>query len=179
MKHLKALVIFPLLVVLFGFTPKEEAEKVEWIGIEEAVKLSEKDGKKIIVDLYTDWCGWCKKMDRETFNNSKVAALINEHYHAVKFNPEKVKEITLKGRTYKYLLNSNGRGGTNEFAYRLANGKLGYPTIAILDADASRLTAISGYKKAKEFLPIIGYFAEDDYKSKSWAQFYKEFQRKE
>lgn len=165
----------PLMVILFGFSPAEpEASSVKWLTLEEAVELSEKDGKKIFIDLYTDWCGWCKKMDRQTFNNPKVANMLNEHFHPVKFNAEQKGEVTLKGRTYKFVSNV-GRRGVHEVALRLTNGRPAYPYFAIVDAKLAKLTSIPGYKPAREFFPILGYFAEDAYKTEGWQDFQKQF----
>lgn len=166
--------LIPLMVILFGFTPKEpEVTKINWISIEEAVELAEKDGKKIFVDLYTDWCGWCKKMDRETFANPKIVDLMGEHFYAVKFDAEQKGEVTVKGRTYKFV--PSGRRGVHELAIRLTNGRPSYPTFAILDSNMSKLTTIAGYKRPKEFYPILGYFAEDAYKQEAWGPFQQKY----
>ena len=50
------------------------------MGFEEAVAKSEKAPKKLFIDVYTDWCGWCKKMDKTTFAETEVAKYINENY---------------------------------------------------------------------------------------------------
>lgn len=168
--------LIPLMVVLFGFSPKEtQVAKITWISIEEAVELAEKDNKKILIDLYTDWCGWCKKMDRETFTDPKVSGLINEHFYAVKFNAEQKGEVTIKGRTYKYI--PNGRRGVHELALRLTNGRPSYPAFAILDSKVAKLTLINGYKKPREFFPILGYFAEDAYQEEGWASFHSKYMK--
>ena len=64
------------------------ANKMKWYTIEEVQALNEKDPKPILVDVYTDWCGWCKVMDRKTFANADVQAYIQENFYPVKFNAE-------------------------------------------------------------------------------------------
>ncbi len=61
---------------------------VQWITWEEAMELSKTEPRKIVVDVYTDWCGWCKKMDKATFQDEEIVEYINENYYAIKFNAE-------------------------------------------------------------------------------------------
>ena len=71
-------------------SPTKGAE-IQWLTMEEAYEKTQKEPKKILVDVYTDWCGWCKVMDRGTFRDEKVVAYVNEHYYAVKFDAEQTK----------------------------------------------------------------------------------------
>ena len=57
-------------------------QSIEWITFEQAVKAQEENPKKILMDVYTDWCGPCKLMDKKTFQNPYVAAYVREHYYA-------------------------------------------------------------------------------------------------
>ena len=88
-----SLTVAVLLVCTAGFkfieVEKEIiAEKVQWMSFEEAVAKNKLEPKKIFVDVYTDWCGWCKKMDAGTFNNPVVAKYLNEKYYNVKLDAE-------------------------------------------------------------------------------------------
>ena len=64
------------------------AQAIEWMTFGEAIEAQRKNPKKIIIDVYTDWCGPCKLMDKKTFQNPDVAAYISKHFYAVKFNAE-------------------------------------------------------------------------------------------
>ena len=80
---------------------KTTNDKIHWISFDEAIKLnSGYPKKKILIDVYTDWCGWCKKMDAVTFSNPVIASYINEHYWAVKLNAEGYDTIIYNGVTY-------------------------------------------------------------------------------
>src|SRR6056297_1859404 len=81
-----------------GFTQQDT--KVNWYSFEEAVKLNKENPKKVLIDVYTDWCGWCKKMKKQTFNNPEIAQYINENYYPVRFNAETNKKVQFKGRTF-------------------------------------------------------------------------------
>ena len=71
---------------LFGFNVN--GQSINWISFEEAFKLQQTNPKNIIVDVYTNWCGPCKLLDRNTFQNKQVADFINKNFYAVKFNAE-------------------------------------------------------------------------------------------
>ncbi|MEO0473794.1 MAG: DUF255 domain-containing protein, partial [Bacteroidota bacterium] len=146
-------------------------------SMEEAVSRAEKDGKKILVDMYTDWCGWCKRMDRDTYANAEVVTFINENYHAVKFNAEQKDDVTIKGRTYTFR-SDVGRRGAHEIAIEMLKGKLSYPNTVFLNNDLSILTAVPGYQKADGMMPILSYLAKDEWKKTSWEQYQKEYQSK-
>ena len=97
-----------------SFLIAQEDTSINWLSWEEAVSLSEKEQKKIFIDVYTDWCGWCKKMDANTFQHDKIARYINENYYAIKFNAEEKEAIELKGKVYKYI--KSGKRGYHELA---------------------------------------------------------------
>ena len=103
---MREIVLF-FVIVLFGSfsfpTMELNTEHIEWITFEEAIKRNEKKPKKLLIDLYTDWCGWCKKMDKDTYENSKIAAYVNKHYYAVKFNAEQKEDVQYDGHTFKYI----------------------------------------------------------------------------
>ena len=74
--------------------------KIKWYSFEEAYALNKKKPKKIMVDVFTEWCGWCKKMDAETFTNPVIVKYMNEHFYAVKFNAETGDTIRFRDTTY-------------------------------------------------------------------------------
>lgn len=143
--------------------------KINWVSIEEAEKLAGQDGKKVLVDLYTSWCGWCKRMDKNTFAHPTIAGYVNDNFHAVKFDAESKDVIEFKGETHNFK--ATGRRGYNELAFKFANGRMSYPTIAFLDEDLNNINAFPGYKDPNKFDPLLKYIGEDHYKSQTLAQF--------
>ena len=99
---MKKIGLILLVVLLASFKPiNEDPEgKINWVTIEEAIKLQKKEPKKIIMDVYTNWCGPCKMLDKNTFGNADVANYINKNYYAVKFNAEGNDKVTFKDKTY-------------------------------------------------------------------------------
>ena len=84
-------------------SPKAETKRIKWLTIQEAYAATQKKPKKFVVDVYTDWCGWCKVMDRETFAKPAIVDYVNENYYAVKLNAEQTQDITLGKQTFKYV----------------------------------------------------------------------------
>ncbi|WP_320052359.1 DUF255 domain-containing protein [uncultured Acetobacteroides sp.] len=168
--------LFAALMLLAFASKAQEPSPIRWMTIEEALSASEKNPKKIIVDIYTDWCGWCKVMDRETFSTPAVASYITENYYAVKLNAEKQGSFTYKGKVYS-LETTNGRS-INTFVLAISNGSIGYPTTAYLDESQNVLTLLSGYQKPQQLLPILKYLKADLYKSMSFEDFMKQEQAK-
>lgn len=147
------------------------AQEVTWISWEEAVKLAEteKNPKKIFVDIYTDWCGWCKKMDKDTFQDPKVAEYMSRNYYMVKLDGEGKDSIEFRGRTFKFV--ASGRSGYHEFAAALMQGKMSYPTTVFLDEKINMLSPVPGYQKPGPFLKIAKYFGDDIHKEKDWVTY--------
>ncbi|MEM8764244.1 MAG: DUF255 domain-containing protein [Bacteroidota bacterium] len=158
-------------IILLLLPATISAQKVEWMSWEEALALSESDAepKKIFVDIYTDWCGWCKKMDKDTFQNETVASYMKEHFYMVKMDAEGKEPIDFQGKTFKYV--PSGRRGYHELAAALLQGKMSYPTVVFLDEKLNMLSPVPGYQKAKPFLKIAKYFGDNIYKDKDWKSY--------
>ena len=150
-------------------TKEAKAEKIQWLTIEEAVKKMEKEPRKIVIDVYTDWCGWCKKMDQSTFTDPEVAAYVNKHYYAVKLNAEGKDPIHVNNRTYKY----NPEYKVHELAITFLKGQMSYPTTVYLDEQLRILTPVPGYLDAPTFSKILRYFGDDNYKKMTYQEFEK------
>lgn len=146
---------------------------IQWISIEEAIEKCKTEPKKLLVDVYTDWCGWCKRMDATTFQNPVVVQVVNQYYYAVKFDAESKKEIVFNGTVYKFV--ANGQRGYHELASALLQGKMGYPTVAFLDEKLNLIQSIPGYRKASEIDPILNYFGANYYLSVQWDTFMQEY----
>ncbi|WP_246865783.1 thioredoxin family protein [Croceivirga thetidis] len=162
------MITFSLLLL---FSASIAAQEINWISFEEAVTEAQKEGntKKIFVDVYTDWCGWCKKMDKDTFQNPEVAAYMQENFLMVKFNAEGKEPIEFDGRTFEYV--PSGRRGYHQLALALLKGRLSYPTVVFLDEEMKMLSPVPGYQKVDPFMQIARYFGENIYKEQDWKSY--------
>lgn len=147
---------------------------VKWLTWEEAVALSKKEPRKFFVDVYTDWCGWCKKMDKATFENPSVASYLNDHYYPIKFNAEQRTEIKINDKTYQYV--SSGMRGYHQLAAEITFNRLSYPTIVFLDENLKVIQPVPGFREAGEFQKMMKYFAEDHHKTTPWTKFINSYQ---
>jgi thioredoxin-related protein len=159
-----------LLFLLFvGF--QAQAQDINWLSWDEAVQLSQTDAKpkKMFIDVYTDWCGWCKKMDKETFQNPEVSKYMQENFYMVKLDAEGKDPIEYKGNTFKFV--PSGRRGYHELAAALLQGKMSYPTVVFLDEEMNMLSPVPGYQQVQPFMQIAKYFGDNIYKDKDWQSY--------
>ncbi|MBN1116340.1 MAG: DUF255 domain-containing protein [Bacteroidales bacterium] len=161
MKSFSLILAFSTLLILKG-----NAQEVKWYSIEEAVELNKQEPRKFVIDVYTDWCGWCKVMEKNTFNNEIIAKYLNEKYYPVKLNAEQKADIDFLGTSYKYI--AQGNRGYHELAAAFLGGQMSYPSVVFLDEKIQGLHIEKGYIKAKQFDMIIKFIGEDLYKTTKW-----------
>jgi len=154
----------------------KNVQLIKWYTIEEVEILSQTEPRKVMIDVYTDWCGWCKKMDKETFNHPVIAEYINKNYYPVKFNAESKDEITFKGIKYKFV--DQGARGYHELAAGLLNGRLSFPSIAYLNEDLELLGAVPGYREPKDMEPLLNYISDNKFETQSLEDYQKNFSSK-
>ena len=171
MNKILAFVALGLSVTLMSYrTPDPEAvDGIRWMSWQEAAELSKTHPKKIFVDVYTDWCGWCKKMDSSTFKDPKVVEYMNTYFYAVKFDAEMKDEIEFRDHTFKWV--KAGRNGVHTLAYSLLEGKMSYPSFVMLNENYDRIAIMPGYKQSEQLLQELRFAAEEVYKTKSWEEY--------
>lgn len=148
-------------------TPAEPSP-ISWMSFEKAIETNaktKKNKKKIFIDVYTTWCGWCVKMDNSTFKDPAIVEVMNKYFLPVKFNAEQKDSVVYNGTTYR------NTGRTHELAVTLLKGQLGYPAFVILDTDGKTITTVKGYRDAAEFIHILRYYGEDIYLTQSWEDY--------
>lgn len=149
---------------------------IKWYTLTEAVELNKAEPRNFVIDVYTDWCGWCKRMDAQTFSNQVVADFVNANYYPVKFNAEQREALTLGDKTYNFV--SNGSRGYHEMAVILTRGRLSYPTIVYLDKDLRHLDVVPGFVNARQFEAYLAYFHERADKKTTFDKFSANFEGK-
>lgn len=127
------------------------------MDIETAVEKQKEIPKPIFVDMYTDWCGWCKKLDAETFANPNIAAYLNANFYPVKFDAETKDTIIYRGETY--VNNSTGRRPTHQLALKLLDNRPSYPSMVYID-EKGKSNRTAGFMNATKIEPILIFFAE-------------------
>ncbi|MFH0989801.1 MAG: thioredoxin fold domain-containing protein [bacterium] len=154
-------ILITAFALMDGFQGEESTASaaIPWKKFDEGVLLAKKENKKIIVDVYTDWCSWCKKMDKEVYGNPAISKMLSKNFISVKLNPEASEQVTFEGRS---IANS-------QFAQNF--GVTGYPTTLFLDSEMKPITILPGYVTETEFRKILTYIGENHYKSMSFDQY--------
>lgn len=152
--------------LLIGFFLQSESASVSisgnsisWLAFDEAVTIAKRDNKKVLLDVYTDWCGWCKKMDSEVYTDPAVINALSASFVAVKLNAESSKPFMFQGRSL------------TEETFAAGAGVTGYPTTIFLDSESTPITLLPGFVPAERFAHILKYIGENHYKTLSFEEF--------
>jgi len=169
LKIYKFLFVLFIIAALNSNSIAQEKTLVKWYTIEEVQELIKIEPRKIYIDMFTDWCGWCKVMDKKTFTNESVAEHLNSNFYAVKFDAEGKENVNFKDKTFKFV--AQGSRGYHELAAALMQGKMSYPTSVFLDEDLNVISPLPGYYPPEKLDPILEFIGEDHYKTTNYEQF--------
>lgn len=166
-----------LLLVLAALMGCSSKAQVKWQTIEQASQVELKGNNRLFfVDFTTAWCGWCKKMEHDTFSDPVVAAIMNQYFVPVKFDAEGKSAFTWNGTKYANTNPSvNGRPATHPFTVAVLGQKIGYPSFAFFGKDRKLITILQGYQPAGEFQIVLWYLASGDSNRYSFEQYQKIF----
>ena len=196
---IRIIAVSALAALLFSFYSfkNQTEEAIHWISFQKAVELTQKKPRHIIIDVYTSWCGPCKMMSKNTFENPKIAKYINEHYYPVKFDAESFDTVKFninvpdtardtKGKVLKVgtkkqplvFINPAPKGtprSPHQFANSILDGKLSYPSIVFLNEKIQRIDIIKGYHAPKDFEPIIKFIGSGVYIKTKYEDYVRTF----
>lgn len=152
-------------------------EGVKWLTFEEAERLAKDDPRPLFIDLYTDWCGWCKRLDSETLSHPVIASILNEKFYPVKMNAETKDEITFLGQKF---INDGRNGKTHQLAIAIGtvNERIGFPTVAFFNDKLQLLSAVPGFRVAAEMEPLLQFFGTEAHQKQPYEEFIKDFNGK-
>jgi len=168
-QKVKPVVVFVAVVVLLSsfFAPKKKDLWQDWATIQQ---LAQKEKKPLLIDIYTDWCIYCKKMDAKTYKNDSVYSFLKENFYRLKFNAEMKEDFVWNGTTFSY----NPRYKTNEFAYHITKGMLTLPTTVIVPVEGEPFF-IPGELETGEMEALLKYFTAGIYRSQPYEEYIKAF----
>lgn len=147
MKKLFALILVISNTALFAQTPSGEgAKELEWKNWNEGFAKSQQTNKIALIDVYTDWCGWCKVMDKNTYTNTTVINKINDHFVPIKFNPEKPE---------KYIIGKDTLDGRTLLGALSGGQSSGYPTTYFLIPGQNQIFQQPGYIEPGQFIELL------------------------
>jgi thiol:disulfide interchange protein DsbD len=133
--HLKAfgiaialLLATQMLVSCARETKEEAASEVTWLtAYDEAITAAKKNKQPVMIDFYADWCGWCKRLDSDTYVDKDVVALAQD-FVSLKIDADAEKSISSK---YKVV---------------------GLPTILFIDSNGNEIHRVVGYRPPEDFV---------------------------
>ncbi len=148
MMYKKLILIFIVLLSISTYAQDYSFEKVD--------SLMQIEKRPIIIFLHTDWCRYCKMMEKTTLNTAEVKHILENDFYFIKFNPEVKQDITFNGNTFKYIP-SGQNTGMNELASQIGvvEGKISYPTICVLNSKYEIVFQMNSYQSYEEFLVIL------------------------
>ncbi len=156
------------------YTEFSENSAVNWITFDEAYIKCKKNPRPIMIDIYTTWCGPCKMMSNQTFNNPQIAKYINDNFYAVKFDTESKDSVKFDKYIFVSSDNSNPKA-PHQFAASILDNQLAYPSIVFLNNQIQRLDILKGFMPPKSFEPILNYYGSGDYQKVKWEEYEKTF----
>ncbi|AFL81416.1 thioredoxin-related protein [Aequorivita sublithincola DSM 14238] len=171
---MKNILLLALLLV-FGVANSQE---IKWMTMNEAIAAQKKEPKKIFMDVYTTWCGPCKMLDKNTFSDKNVAAYVNKHYYAVKFDAEGTEEIDYQDFVYtnpNYDPARKGRNSQHLFAHAMK--VTAYPTVVFFKDNGDIIQAVPGYRTPPQLELFLKMIQSDDYLKVTTAEAWEEYQK--
>ena len=171
-------------VAFAGNDPKEVAEanpapaandaEVHWLTITQAQAAMKKQPKKVWIDVYTSWCGWCKVMDKKTYTNPNVIAYLNENFYAIRLDAETQDSITFNGKKYGFV--PGGQKGNNQLAVELLQGNMMFPSCVFMQENfQNAMPPMGGYLDVPTIEVILTYLGKEKYKMMAFDQYQKEY----
>ncbi|MFH1159993.1 MAG: DUF255 domain-containing protein [bacterium] len=157
--------------------PETATAHIKWMSFEEAYALNKKKPKKVFIDVYTDWCGWCKRMDATTFIHPEIVDFMNKNFYCVKMNAERKDTVVIDSVTFTNP-NPTGNRSSHQLAVELLRGQMSYPSYVFLNEKSQLLTVVPGYQQAKDFEPILHYFIDNAYVDQPWEEYRAKFKGK-
>jgi thioredoxin-related protein len=146
------------------------ATPITWLSVDQVAGRLQQEKRPVLIDLYTNWCGWCKQMDKNTYSNRQVEQYLRDKFYTVKVDAETHAMINWGGITYQF----SPQYRSNEFALYLTHGRLEFPTTIIIPP-GQEPQAIPGYMGPKDLELLVKYFGEGVYKTQGFDVYQKSF----
>lgn len=139
-------ILLPALLLVIGGSAR--ANDVSWRAWNAGLKEAGSSGRPVLVDVYTGWCGWCKRMDRDVYQRTDVRDYLTRKFVTVKLDAEADEAARYEGKPFT--------SRTLASRFRVT----GYPTTIFLTASGEHLANVPGYIPADRFLLLLHYIGD-------------------
>jgi len=146
-------------------------KEINWLTFEQAEAQMKVKPKKVLIDVYTGWCGWCKVMDKKTYTNAALIEYVNENYYAIKFDAEQKAPINFKGKKWEFVAQNKA----NQLAVELMRGQMSYPTTILMDENFENAQPVPGYMEVFKMEGILKYVGGNNHKKMDWNDWQRSF----
>ncbi len=161
--------ILSIALLLVSINTLVSAGEIEWKSPQEVEKLMKEEPRKVLVDFYTSWCGWCKVMDKKTYSNDSLINYVNENFYAIKFDAESKEAFTFQGKEYKY----NPKYRAHEWAVEYMGGRMSYPTTVFVLEEFKEPMSVPGYVQLDRMEIILNFINSDSFKKETFEDYQK------
>lgn len=167
-----AMMLFVPAVFAGGKDDAKKADKeIHWLNWDEVQVKMKEEPKFVWVDIYTDWCGWCKHMDKTTFSNPQVIEYMNKHFYSVKFDAESTESVRFMGQMFEFDPSIKA----HKLAAMLMNGRMSYPTSVLMAENFQSPSPLPGYLKVDQIELYLRFFGDGHYKKETFVDYQKNF----
>jgi thioredoxin-related protein len=142
--------VFSTICCLAGGDAARAEGGVRWLTPDAAKAMAKKTGKIIMLSFYATWCGYCKKMERETYSDPAVVKALNDHFLPALVDGDEQPDLA------------------RIFAVR------GFPTMVFTDPNGRSILTTPGYRPPEQFLALLKYVYSGMYKKMSFDSFFSE-----
>lgn len=145
------LLTLPFFGVAAGATkpaPEKSLQSVQWVALEEGLRTAGTSGKHVFVTVYTDWCGYCRKLNTVTFRSRPVLTELEKNFQSVRINAEGGGAVVWKGK----------KMSERDVAGK-AWGVSGFPTLLFLNPAGDIIGSFSSYADPELMVQLLTYIS--------------------